>query len=118
MQKLIHQVEKIQSFSMDDENRLRSFLQMIAEEYQLPFTLDDLEVIPTPLLRLCLSGVQGFDLSKALISYTILLRLLDIETNAFMILHKKNTLRELADVIVQVAERRAVDISAFFPQAA
>ena len=118
MQELIHQVEKIQSFSLDDENGLRSFLQMIAEENQLPFTLDDLEVIPTPLLRLCLSGVKGFDISKALISYTILLKLLDVENNTFMILHKKNTLRELGDVIVQIAERREVDISPFFPQAA
>lgn len=118
MQELIHQVEKIQSFSLTNEEELRSLLQIIAGEHQLPFTLDDLEVMPTPLLRLCLSGVKGFDISKALISYSILLKLLDVETNAFMILHKKNTLRELGDVITRIAENRAVDVSAFFPQAA
>ena len=118
MKALTHQIEQIQSFSPDDENRLRSFLHLKAEEYKLPFTLDDLEVMPTPLLRLCLSGIEGFDIYKALISYSILLRLLDLETNAFMALHKKNKLRELGDVIVRIAERKEVDVSAFFPQAA
>lgn len=118
MQRLIHQIEEIQAFSLNDEEQLRRSLQKIAEEAELPFTLDDLEVVPTPLLYLCLSGENGFDIEKGLLSYSILLKLLDMERNAFMSLHKKNTLRELAEIIIRIADRKGMDISAFFPQAA
>jgi hypothetical protein len=118
MQELIHQIEELQALSLSDEENVRFSLRKIVVESELPFTLDDLEVVPTPLLYLCLSGVNGFDIEKGLLSYSILLKLLDLERNAFMTLHKKNTLRELADVIIRIADRKKVDVSAFFSQVA
>lgn len=118
MKQLLEDIVTIQKLPLESESELRLALRGYLSRYQISMSIEEMELLSAPMLRLFLTGRSGFDIPKGLIAYAVLLQLLQQENNPFCVLNKQNTLREFAELLIVAADKQGVDISEFFSQAA
>ena len=87
-------------------------LDAIANEY-LGLSLGDLETIGIPRLSLFLLDHQGVNLSKGLIAYYILEKLLQFEDNMFCAAMYRRKMNDLYGVLTDIALRHGLSLEGY-----
>ena len=107
-------IEKIEMTSIRDRKALLLQLDQYSIEAGLPFLTEELIVLSVPIIRIMLRGENGFDLDKGVVSYCILSKILQTESNAFSVFSQQKILRELAEMLDVIAQDTGVDLSNYF----
>ena len=97
---------------IDKSQRYFALFNQISEEH-LGLELGDLETLCATRLALFLIDHQAMDLSKVLIAYAMIERLLEFEDNLFCAAMYRRKLKDLSAIIIDISERHGISVQQY-----